>query len=77
MSTAVIEAPAVEARAIRDNLDRGFLTLLGADLSETALIDEYYEYRSIFVGKGAMERANLYTLVVHQNRRKAKAKKDK
>lgn len=79
MSNAVAEPEAKPARLITKMEDRGLLMLYGADLSEQALIDEYFEFRSLpNQGNGGLEPAILKTLAVSQNRRKAKAsKKDK
>ncbi len=74
MTTAVMETPAIPARQIRHDMDRGILINMGADLKEEALLEEYFEYRNSFGGRpGPLDGGVLHMLVVHQNRRKAKA----
>lgn len=58
-------------------MDKGALLHMGADVTEKALIDHYYEYRSTFQRPGPLDNATLHYLVVEQIRRKAKPAKPK
>jgi hypothetical protein len=79
LSTAVQEAPVAEEKPfIRHEGDKGILKLMGADVTDSVLIDEYFEYRSTFGGQpGPLDRATLHRFAVEQNRRKAKGVKPK
>jgi hypothetical protein len=77
LSNAVATPETKPVRLITKPEDRGLLLLYGADLSEPALVDEYFEFRSLpNQGNGGLETAILKSLIVSQNKRKAK-KKDK
>lgn len=75
MSTAVAETPATtEPRAIRHVQDRGILVGFGADVNDTAMIDEYFEYRDSFGRPGPLDMATLHRLAVESRRRATKKK---
>jgi hypothetical protein len=74
----MIEEPvAVEPRRIGHNQDRPVLQGFGADVTELALIEEYFEYRDTYNKPGMLPGDTLLRLAVEQKRRLARKAKGK
>jgi hypothetical protein len=75
LSSAVAEKPEAPARTIVHSQDLGLLRLYGADLTDRALVEEYFEYRNLpGQGPGNLDTAILKMLVVAQRKKSRKGK---